>query len=267
MLTAAQRKDIVALQRKKERDDRRQFLVEGPKLVEELLASGWAVDRIVAVAEWAEGREVPCPLHVVPPSELERVSAMEAPNRVLAVARMPAAEAPPAASAGLVLALDGIQDPGNLGTILRTADWFAVEHMVASPDCADRFNPKVVQASMGAVFHVPLSTVPLAQWLGQLPAAVDIAGAFLGGENVCRHPRHPRGPRAGQRGPRHFRRGGRKSPPPDHHSPARTRRVPERRDRRRAAVRGVAAGCVATGNAGLELARRRTAYGAPFGST
>ena len=188
MLTAAQRKDIVALQRKKERDDRRQFLVEGPKLVEELLASGWAVDRIVAVAEWAEGREVPCPLHVVPQAELARVSAMETPNRVLAVARMPAAAAPPAAPAGLVLALDGLQDPGNLGTILRTADWFAVEHVVGSPDCADRFNPKVVQAGMGAVFRVPMSTAPLAHWLGQLPAAVEVAGAFLNGENLYAGP-------------------------------------------------------------------------------
>ena len=190
MLTSAQRKDITALQRKKERDDRRQFLVEGPKLVEELLVSGWAVERIVAVAEWADGRDdLPCPLHVVPLSELERVSAMETPNQVLAVARFPAAAAPPAAPAGLVLALDGIQDPGNLGTILRTADWFAVEHVVCSPGCADRFNPKVVQAGMGSVFRVPLSTTPLAEWLGRLPAAVDVAGAFLGGENVYAGPR------------------------------------------------------------------------------
>ena len=184
MLTAAQRKDIVALQRKKERDDRRQFLVEGPKLVEELLASGWTVERIVAVAEWAEGRDLPCPIHIVPPSELERVSAMETPNQVLAVARMPAATLPPASPAGLVLALDGIQDPGNLGTILRTADWFAVEHVVCSPDCADRFNPKVVQAGMGAVFRVSLSTTPLAHWLDQVPAAVEVAGAFLDGDNL-----------------------------------------------------------------------------------
>lgn len=189
MLTSAQRKDIIALQRKKERDDRRQFLVEGPKLVEELLASGWRVDRVVAVAEWAEGRNLSCPLHVVPPTELERVSAMETPNQVLAVARMPAALAPPTAPSGLVLALDGLQDPGNLGTILRTADWFAVEQVVCSPDCADRFNPKVVQASMGAVFRVPLAAAPLAKWLGQLPATVDIAGAFLGGENLFTTPR------------------------------------------------------------------------------
>ncbi len=184
MLTAAQRKDIIALRRKPGRDDRRRFLVEGPKLVAELLASGWAVERIVAVAAWAEGRDLPCPLHVVPDAELERVSAMETPNQVLAVACMPAATPPPVAPAGLLLALDGIQDPGNLGTILRTADWFAVEGIVCSPDCADRFNPKVVQASMGAVFRVPLAVAPLAPWLGGLPAAVDIAGAFLDGENA-----------------------------------------------------------------------------------
>lgn len=188
MLTAAQRKDIIALQRKKERDDRRQFLVEGPKLVEELLASGWPVERVVAVGGWAEGRELPCPLHIVPPSELERVSAMETPNQVLAVARMPAAASLPAVPAGLVLALDGIQDPGNLGTILRTADWFGVERVVCSPDCADRFSPKVVQASMGSLFRVPPSVAPLAPWLGGLPAGVDVAGAFLGGENVYAGP-------------------------------------------------------------------------------
>jgi TrmH family RNA methyltransferase len=116
--------------------------------------------------------------------ELSAVSAMEAPNQVLAVVRMPA-DTPPPRPAGLVLCLDGVHDPGNLGTILRSAAWFAVECVVCSPDCVERFNPKVVQASMGAVFRVPVHVADLAAYIEGLAPGVTVAGAVLDGENAC----------------------------------------------------------------------------------
>jgi TrmH family RNA methyltransferase len=116
--------------------------------------------------------------------ELCAVSAMDAPNQVLAVVRMPEDTPPPPQPAGLALCLDGVHDPGNLGTILRSAAWFGVERVVCSPDCVERFNPKVVQASMGAIFRVPVHATDIAGYLRGLPSDTVVAGAVLDGENV-----------------------------------------------------------------------------------
>jgi TrmH family RNA methyltransferase len=191
MLSISDRRELMALHRKKDRQEHGLFLVEGVKLVDELLASGWGVVRIVAVEAWAQGRAPAAPVTLVSESELARVSAMEAPNQVLAVARMPR-ELPAPPPAGLVLALAGIQDPGNMGTILRLADWFGVSRVVCSPDCAERFNPKVVQASMGSLFRVPVHRLDLADYLAGAEAGVEVAGACLDGENLFRIvPREP----------------------------------------------------------------------------
>jgi len=89
------------------------------------------------------------------------------------------------ASAGLVLALDGIQDPGNMGTIVRLADWFGIEHIVCSPDTADVFAPKTVQATMGALAHVKVHYTPLDAWLKDVSArSIPLYGALLDGEDI-----------------------------------------------------------------------------------
>lgn len=183
MLSAAQRKSLIALHRKSERQAQRLFLVEGVKLVDELLASGWDVECIYAVEGWASCQPSTVPVVRLSEADLSRVSAMETPNKVLAVARMSSELSPPSPS-GLVLALAGIRDPGNVGTILRLADWFGVSHIVASPDCAERFNPKVVQASMGSVFRMPVHVIELAQYFEQIADGVDVAAACLHGENL-----------------------------------------------------------------------------------
>jgi TrmH family RNA methyltransferase len=183
MLSATQKRFIRVLHRKAERQEQRLFLVEGPTLVREAFAAGWTFDRLVATSEWI----VPPPLApactTVTQDELLAVSAMETPNQVLAVVRMPD-EVPPLLPAGLVLCLDGVQDPGNLGAILRSAAWFGVECVVCSPDCVERFNPKVVQASMGAVFLLPVHVANLISYINRIAADTVIAGAVLDGENV-----------------------------------------------------------------------------------
>lgn len=183
MLSAAQKRFIRALHRKAERQEQRLFLVEGPTLVREAVDAGWAFERLVATSEWVVPPALAAACIAVPRDELFAVSAMEAPNQVLAVVRMPD-DTPPPQPGGLALCLDGVQDPGNVGTILRSAAWFGVERVVCSPDCVERFNPKVVQASMGAVFRVPVHVTDLAAYLSGLPATTVVAGAVLDGENV-----------------------------------------------------------------------------------
>lgn len=184
MLTTRQRKELIALQNKKERQKRGLFLVEGVKLVEELLRSKWEVTHIFAVETWNPGQTPRVPVVRIQDSELEQVSAMEAPNQVLAVVRIPE-YIPAPKPEGLVLALAGLRDPGNMGTVLRIADWFGVSRVICSLDCAECFNPKVVQASMGSIFRVPLHRQDLDGYLGNCAAHVEIAAACAaGGENL-----------------------------------------------------------------------------------
>ena len=93
----------------------------------------------------------------------------------------------------MVLALDGVQDPGNLGTIVRIADWWGIDHVVCSHDTADVFAPKVVQATMGAIARVKVSYVDLPQWLESLPNEVAVCGTFLDGDNIYAAPLPPSG--------------------------------------------------------------------------
>jgi TrmH family RNA methyltransferase len=186
MLTHAERKRIVGLHRKKGRAQSDCFLVEGTKSIEDLLKSGFAVECIVATEAWQAPVAVSCPVHRVGEDELKKLSALETPQGVLAVVKMPYSS-DVWTPKGRWLGLDGIQDPGNLGTLLRLADWFGLEGIVCSSDCVDRFNPKVVQASMGSIFRVPVVTADLATFLRELPEGFVTAGAFLDGENVYRH--------------------------------------------------------------------------------
>lgn len=183
MLSAAERKFIRSLHRKADRQERRLFLAEGPTLVREATEAGWPIERVVATSEWTVPPAVAALCTTVTQDELGSVSAMESPNRVLAVVRMPAETAPPQPS-GLAVCLDGVQDPGNMGTILRSAAWFGVERVVCSPECVESFNPKVVQASMGAVFRLPVHTASLVEYMENLPQSVTVVGAVLDGQNV-----------------------------------------------------------------------------------
>lgn len=186
MATKAERRAVAALRRKKERRARKVFVVEGRKSVEELLSSDWPVERLYATEEWEIPPECGAEVVRVDPGEMEEMSTLESPQPVLAVAKM--REEPDVdPGRGRWLMLDGIRDPGNLGTLVRLADWFGLDGLLLSPDCVDWSNPKVVQAGMGSLFRVPFLVRDPLELFDTTPP-VWCAGAFLRGENVYECP-------------------------------------------------------------------------------
>jgi TrmH family RNA methyltransferase len=178
-------KDIQRLGLKKGRAETGLFLAEGPKVVGELLdAIGDSVESVYALPEWiaASGGRVPAgKLHEVKPEELARISQLQTPNEVLMVARqLPAFE--PVPQQEWVLYLDTIQDPGNLGTIIRIADWFGIRHLVCSPGCAELYNPKVVQSTMASLARVNVWYDEGGNWLDK--QTLPVLAAVLGGTSV-----------------------------------------------------------------------------------
>lgn len=159
MISQSELKRIRALHLKKVRDDEGRFLVQGRKVVAELLASGLRTEVVFATdeaAEWVRGRfGRNLPVEVGAPHQLERIGTLERGNELVAVAFSPPAVTFRAPGAGeLMLALDDIHDPRNMGGLLRIADWFGIRRLLCSPDCIEVHNPKVVQSSMGSVFRV-----------------------------------------------------------------------------------------------------------------
>ena len=156
MIAKNQLKYIQSLGQKKPRDNDNVFVAEGPKLVAELLqASNCKIIRIYALKNWIEQNpETTAEVIEVTEAELEKISQLKTPNLVLAVAEKIKWDADMQLKGSISLALDAIQDPGNMGTIIRLADWFGVKNILCSNDCADIYNPKVVQASMGSITRV-----------------------------------------------------------------------------------------------------------------
>ena len=178
MLTKADIQRLRALREKKHREAEGLFIVEGEKVVTELLAAGFPFAEIYATAAWSGTRT-----HEVTEAELARISHFPTPSSVLAVGRIERTPLPAGAlDHGLTLALDGVQDPGNVGTLLRVADWFALDRVVLSPDCADLFSQKVINASMGSFARVRVHTADLATVLTGVVAPV--LGCDLTGEKV-----------------------------------------------------------------------------------
>ncbi len=173
-------KRVKALQQKKVRDAEGLFIVEGEKMVQEAIDSPFAVDSIYYKAEIGE-------------ETMGRITALSSPSPALAVVRKPAdiyienaSEIKPILDeGGLFLALDSIRDPGNLGTILRIADWFGIKAVFAAKDTVDVFNPKVVQSTMGAIFRVKMHYVDLPE-LSRIALELGgkVYGTFLDGKNM-----------------------------------------------------------------------------------
>jgi len=187
MLSASQSKFLTALQVKKYRQKYRNFTVEGAKMVAELLTQTRVrTVALYALEHWAdENAALLEPVrHIFQPvseSELKKISSLTTPQQVLAVAEIPVSTPKPWVNGAFFL--DGIRDPGNLGTILRIADWFGFSAVFCSPDCADAFSPKVVQASMGAIFRMPVYEMELGDALAIAPDCA-VLGAVLDGENA-----------------------------------------------------------------------------------
>jgi TrmH family RNA methyltransferase len=186
MLTKADLQRLRSLREKKHREALGLFVVEGDKVVAELLAGHLPIEEIYATKNWI--RENPKAADYLTTTEvtleeMARVSHFPTPSSVLAVgkiARPPLA--PGALDRGLTLALDGVQDAGNVGTLLRLADWFGFDRVVLSPDCADLFHQKVINASMGSFARVPAHTAELAEALA--PTKSPVLGCDLTGTDV-----------------------------------------------------------------------------------
>lgn len=178
MLTKADIQRLRSLQDKKHRDALGLFAVEGEKTVSELLAAGFLFEEIYATEAWSGAAA-----KRVSESEMARISRFPTPSNAFAVGKI--RREPLAGGAldrGLTLALDGVQDPGNVGTILRIADWFALDRVVLSPDCADVFSPKAIQASMGSFARVAAHTADLAAALAAV--RVPVLGCDLDGDSI-----------------------------------------------------------------------------------
>lgn len=182
MLSKNELKYIQSLCQKKQRQEERLFLVEGAKLVEELLLTPYEVKHIYALPAWAEKHGRLPNLTVITESELERISNLQTPNQVLAVVAQPEQAAEPVLENRLTLVLDNIQDPGNLGTIIRIADWFGIQQIVASPDTVERYNPKVIQSTMGSFARVQVWYRPLLPFLQAVK--LPVYGALLTGKSL-----------------------------------------------------------------------------------
>lgn len=189
MLSKNRIKQINSLQIKKYRQESGTFVAEGTKVVLELLRSDMRIKEIFAVPEWISNyadRFKSTVITAVNAVEIRKLSAMTTACSVVAEVYAPKQPSLPEIKRGqLYLALDGVRDPGNLGTILRIANWYGISAVFASRDCADMFNPKVVQAAMGSAFRVKLEYCDLPQVLATARSAgVDVFGTFMDGENI-----------------------------------------------------------------------------------
>ena len=194
MVTKSQVKYIQSLGHKKFRDEEGVFVIEGPKIVGELLrAPGMRLRQLYALKGWADPalRALHPPAVEVSESELERLSGLSTPNQVLAVFEKPFFP-PPDPGSGLSLVLDGIQDPGNLGTIVRIADWFGVQRVLCTADCADVFNAKAVQSTMGSISRIPVVYTDPGSLLSNYPG-LPVYAAVLEGKELYGMERTGRG--------------------------------------------------------------------------
>lgn len=170
MLSKAQLKYIQSLKQKKFRQKYAQFVIEGDKVVKEALSCAYPIQLILATNTWiaAYGSLIPRSVETIEITfqQLNQISSLQSPQDVLAIASERNMIIPqPEELNGWVLCADGINDPGNLGTIIRIADWFGVSYLLCSEDCAEIFNPKVVQASMGSLFRVSVFSSSLSEKL------------------------------------------------------------------------------------------------------
>jgi len=191
MLSKAQNKYIRSLSQQKYRKEHNVFIAEGDKIALEWLQSATKIHTIVALPQWADDNKVFISKHkdaelcIVKEHELQSVSALQTAHDVLLVVEMP--EQPALPGNGWCIALDNIQDPGNMGTIIRIADWYGIKHIICSPDCVDIYNPKVVQAAMGGHLRVAVHTAILEDFFND--TKLPILAATLNGTSVYDMPK------------------------------------------------------------------------------
>ena len=189
MMVKSKVKYIQSLSHKKLRDEDGVFIAEGPKIINELLDTGFIQTlEIFATEEWLRNFEakhgsLPPGATAVSDDELARISFLTTPNQALGLFRQPVPKKPLLLRGKISLVADGIQDPGNMGTIIRCADWFGIEQVICSKECADAFNPKTVQSSMGSIARVAVFYEDLVAMMLENPG-IDSYAATLSGTSL-----------------------------------------------------------------------------------
>lgn len=187
MLSKSQIKLISLLQQKKYRTKNQLFFAEGTKVIQEFYVAGWKMQALYSTQDISL---VPLDkITFISENELKKISVLKSPNTALAVFEIPTTKAITSFDFGM--ALDGIRDPGNLGTLIRLCDWFGLQQMFCSMDTVDCFNPKVVQAAMGSLARVKVHYIDLASFFES--TSLPIYGAFMAGENVYQKKLLPHG--------------------------------------------------------------------------
>ncbi len=179
MLSKNQVTFIRSLKKKKFRQTNQLFLAEGIKVVEELISSSFLLHKIYCTSSYTNPCKV-ADLQIITEKELRMISDFSNPNQVIGIFEIPKGKEPQ--KSGLTVALDTINDPGNLGTIIRLCDWFGISQLVCSENTVDCFNPKVVQSSMGSLSRVAINYVDLKDYLARDSRV--IYGTFLNGDNI-----------------------------------------------------------------------------------
>ena len=186
-------KELAAFRQQKFCDLNNLFVAEGEKFASEILAMGIHIDTLCATSDWLDAhgaiwldKGLCSSLHLVTDEQLQRLSSLRQPNKVWMLLERQVCDIQTSnfkiQNSKITLALDRLQDPGNLGTIIRTADWFGIRRIVCSLDTVSRFNPKVVQSTMGSLFRVSVECRDLAEWL---PACgMPVYGAVLDGDDL-----------------------------------------------------------------------------------
>lgn len=182
-ISKQEKKYINSLSVKKYRDRERLFVVEGEKSVMEFLNSSLKVRKVYHTHECDFSDRHPDVCKITP-TEMQQISNLKTASPVLAVVEIPPTEAETVSGNGLILALDDIQDPGNLGTVIRLADWFGIGHIVCSLHTADAYGPKTVQATMGSLTRISLVYTGLSSFLKRAGRDRPVYGTFLEGENI-----------------------------------------------------------------------------------
>lgn len=200
MISRNKAKFIVSLQRKKIRDEEGLYIIEGDKIVREFLNAGMPVRMLVAKPEFIrslpeDNLKLVSEVEEASFDDLRQISTLKTPHNALAVVRIQEKDVDlPALLHDLNVALEFVQDPGNMGTIIRAAGWFGIRNIICSPDCVDVYNPRVIQASMGAMLHVNVMYYNLKELLSEAQENnIPVFGTLLGGDSIYDQPLDSKG--------------------------------------------------------------------------